>query len=235
MTVNLLICDDSADLAEVVSFAAGVVWPTCRINIATNGLDALRLFNESAPDLVVLDICMPEMDGFEVCKHIRKISQVPIIMLTGRQATSDKIKAFEIGADDFVTKPFDALELVARMKALLRRTSNGSQQESSKHTQNIRIGELSVNTATREVRMRDVPVHLTSKEYNLLVEMARHAGTVLSHDTLLRRVWGPEYVGEDRYVKVFVNKLRQKLGDDPKEPRYIQTEWGVGYKVAAQI
>ena len=156
-------------------------------------------------------------------------------MLTARQATSEKVKAFEMGADDFVTKPFDALELLARMRALLRRTSGEQEQSHLKQTQKIVIGDLSVNTATHEVRMKDVPVHLTSKEYNLLVEMARNAGTVLSHDTLLRRVWGPEYEGEDRYVKVFVGKLRQKLGDDPKEPRYIQTEWGVGYKVASQI
>ncbi|MGA7732724.1 MAG: response regulator transcription factor [Chloroflexia bacterium] len=234
MTVKLLICDDDPDIGEVVSFAAGIIWPTCQVKKATNGNDALRLFHETSPDLIVLDVGMPPPNGFEVCKRIREVSQVPIIMLTAHHATADKIKAFEIGVDDFVTKPFDSLELLARMRALVRRVSGVHDQAFMQPAQEIVIGDLLMNTATREVRVKGEPIHLTSTEYKLLEEMARHVGTVLSHDTLLRRVWGPEYEGEERYLKVFVRRLRQKLGDNTKKPRYIQTEWGVGYRVVPQ-
>lgn len=230
MTVNVLICDDDPEIAELVSLAAGVIWPTCRTQKAANGNEALDLFFETQPDLVVLDLSMPEIDGFEVCRRIREVSKVPIIMLTGHNSTMDKVRAFEMGADDYVIKPFDTLELLARMRALVRRKSEQEQGEAEQAE--IVIGDLCLNTARREVRVRDEVVHLTSTEYKLLEEMARHPGIVLSHSTLMRRVWGNEYEDEGRYLKVFVRRLRKKLGDDTKDPHYIQTEWGVGYRMA---
>jgi DNA-binding response OmpR family regulator len=212
-----------------------MTWPRCVINTASDGDEALRLFDRVQPDLVILDISMPPPDGFQVCRQIRETSKVPVIMLTGHSSTADKIKAFDLGADDYLTKPFDPLELVVRMRALVRRTSDAVVQVSPGQAPDVVMGDFSLNMLTHEVRVRGDIVHLTSTEYKLLEEMVRHAGTVLPHDMLIQRVWGAEYAGEERYLKVFVRRLRRKLGDDSKEPRYIQTEWGVGYRFVPQL
>ncbi|MDQ5867662.1 MAG: response regulator transcription factor, partial [Chloroflexota bacterium] len=189
------------------------------------------------PNLVVLDIGIPAPDGFEVLKTIRESSQVPVLMLTARGATMDKVKALELGADDYLTKPFDHLELLARLRALVRRAtitgalgSSEQPEAAPANAQHVQIGDLSLNYATREVCLRDKVLALTSTEYRLLEELVRHAGEVLTHRHLLERVWGPEYIGEDHYLKVFVRRLRSKLGDDAERPRYIQTEWSIGYR-----
>ena len=205
-------------------------WPQCEVTIAADGEEALRCFEEDPPDLVVLDISMPPPDGFAVCQRIREQSQVPILMLTARDGTLDKIRALDLGADDYLTKPFDHLELLARLRALVRRS--GSQPVPSSGP-GINVGDLSLNFATREVTVNGEPVILTSTEYRLLEELARNAGNVLTHQVLLERVWGPEYNTEAHYLKVFVRRLRRKLGDDADQPRYIQTEWGIGYRLTA--
>ena len=207
-------------------------WPNCQVTIATNGEEALRCFEEETPDLVVLDIAMPPPDGFEVCQRIRETSQVPILMLTAREGTLDKIRALDLGADDYLTKPFDHLELTARLRALMRRSISQPVPPSGP---DITVGDLSINFATREVSINGEPVALTSTEYRLLEELARNAGTVLPHQVLLERVWGPEYDSEVHYLKVFVRRLRRKLGDDADQPQYIQTEWGIGYRFATQV
>ena len=175
---------------------------------------------------MVLDVSMPPPDGFEVCRRIRESSQVPILMLTVHDATLDKVRALDLGADDYLTKPFDHLELLARLRALVRRASGPSARPDA----DIQVGDLSLDSATHEVKVRGEVVRLTSTEYRLLEELVRQAGRVLPHRYLLERVWGPEYVGDAHYLKVFVRRLRQKLGDDPEHPRYIGTEWGIGYR-----
>ncbi len=226
MTPKLLIAEDARDVAEVVAFGARMNWPDCQVTIAADGKEALRRFEEEHPDLVVLDVSMPPPDGFEVCRRIRETSRVPILMLTARDSTLDKVRALDLGADDYLTKPFDHLELLARLRALARRIG-----VSPAHSGRIfAAGDFSLDYAARKVRVRGEVVRLTSTEYRLLEELVRHAGTVLPHRYLLEQVWGPEYVGDTHYLKVFVRRLRQKLGDDPEHPRYIHTEWGIGYR-----
>ncbi|MCA1718956.1 MAG: response regulator transcription factor [Actinobacteria bacterium] len=226
MTLKLLIAEDARDVAEVIAFGMRMVWPDCRVRITVNGEEAIKRFAEEQPDLVVLDVSMPPPDGFEVCRRIREISGVPILMLTVRDGTLDKVRALDLGADDYLTKPFDHLELLARLRALLRRASRPPVTPGPR----IAVGDLSLDYANREVRLRGEEVRLTSTEYRLLEELVRHAGAVLPHRHLLERVWGPGYVGDTHYLKVFVRRLRRKLGDDSDHPRYIQTEWGIGYR-----
>lgn len=229
MTLKILIAEDTADVAEVVAFGAHMTWPECQIAIACSGAEALQAFAAEAPDLVILDVAMPPPDGFEVCRRIRTISGVPILMLTVRDSTLDKVRALDLGADDYLTKPFDHLELLARLRALVRR-ANGA---SALTDQRIVVGDVTLDAATREVCVRQAPVALTSTEYRLLEVLVQHAGQVLPHQRLLEQVWGPEYTHDTHYLKVFVRRLRQKLGDDAEQPRYIQTEWGIGYRFVA--
>lgn len=237
MTFTVLVADDERDIADLVGFGARINWPDCRVVTACSGAEALALFEREQPDLVVLDIMMPPPDGFEVCRRIRETSQVPILMLTARDATADKIRALDIGADDYLTKPFEHLELLARLKALARRAQLQQWPEQGQEVAQTQVrefdmvfGDLAINSASREVYLQGEFVPLTSTEYRLLEELAGHAGTVLTHQALLERVWGPEYVGEDHYLKVFVRRLRRKLADDAERPRFIQTEWGIGYR-----
>jgi DNA-binding response OmpR family regulator len=226
MPLKLLIADDAPDVAEVVAFGATMAWPDCQVIIAGDGAEALRQFDAQQPDLVILDVSMPPPDGFEVCRRIREVSIVPILMLTVRDATLDKVRALDLGADDYLTKPFDHLELLARLRAITRRAS-GSLSPSAATFQS---GDISINFATRDVCVAGKSVALTSTEYRLLEVLTQHAGNVLPHQLLLEHVWGPEYTRDTHYLKVFVRRLRQKLGDDSEHPRYIQTEWGIGYR-----
>ncbi len=226
MTLKLLIAEDARDVAEVIALGARMSWPGCEVRVAASGAEALQQFMEQPPDLVVLDVTMPPPDGLEVCRRIREVSTVPILMLTVRDTTLDKVRALDFGADDYLTKPFDPLELLARLRALLRRASQPPVQSGTAVT----VGGLSLDASTQEVRMEGVVVQLTSIEYRLLEELVRHAGTVLSHQVLLERVWGPEYAGDTHYLKVVVQRLRRKLGDPVQHPIYIQTVWGMGYR-----
>jgi two-component system, OmpR family, KDP operon response regulator KdpE len=229
MTLKLLIAEDAPDVAEVVAFGARMQWPGCQITVAEDGETAIQHFEAEGADLVILDVSMPSPDGFAVCQRIRETSQVPILMLTVRDTTLDKVRALDLGADDYLTKPFDHIELLARMRALVRRAHGGSDH----NRPDMVAGEFSLNFTTREVRVGEKVVALTSTEYRLLEELARHAGSTLPHRLLLERVWGPEYVNDSHYLKVFVRRLRQKLGDDAEHPRYIQTDWGIGYRFVA--
>ena len=226
MTFRLLIAEDARDVADVVAFAARMTWPGCHVTIAADGAEALQSFADDPPDLVVLDVEMPKLNGFEVCQRIRATSQVPILMLTVRESTLDKVRALDLGADDYLSKPFDHLELLARLRALVRRATVAEIEPRPAVT----VGELRLDFTTHEVRAGGEKIHLTSTEYRLLEELVRNAGIVLTHRVLLDRVWGPEYAGDAQYLKVFVRRLRQKLGDDAAHPRYIQTEWGIGYR-----
>jgi DNA-binding response OmpR family regulator len=236
MSLRLLIADDTPDLAHIVAVGARLIWPDCVVTIAPDGQSALERFVAERPDLVVLDVSIPPPDGFEVCERIRALSNVPILMLTVRDSTLDKVRALDLGADDYLTKPFDHLELLARLRALMRRSASlytTAPLAASGQLPTFVLGELTVNFARREVCIGHQLISLTSTEYRLLEELVRNAGVTLTHSQLLERVWGPEYMNEVTYPKVFVQRLRQKLGDDPQHPRYIHTEWGIGYRFTA--
>jgi len=230
MTLKVLIADDEPDLAVVVAFGVRMTWPGAQVHVASDGTEALRLFEAERPDLVILDVEMPPPDGFEVCRRIREVSPVPILMLTVRDATLDKVHALDLGADDYLTKPFEHPELLARLRALMRR----SQQKRATVGQTFVMGDFVLDAAMQEVRVRGELVLLTALEYRLLHELVRHAGSTVSHRYLLEQVWGEDYINETQYVKVFIQRLRHKLGDDPDAPRYIRTERGFGYQFMLQ-
>ncbi len=231
MTVKLLIAEDDAELARVIGYSVRTLWPDCRVLAAGDGEEALRRFAAEAPDLVILDVTMPPPDGFEVCRRIRQTSRVPILMLTARDTTVDEVQALDLGADDYLTKPFDHLMLLAHLRALVRRVDQAAPPpRAPAPAPDFAVGDLALDFATREVRVRGEVVELTPTEYLLLEELVRHAGAVMPHQLLLERVWGARYTNDIHYLKVFVSRLRQKIGDDAARPRYIQTQWGVGYR-----
>ncbi len=194
---------------------------------AANGLAALQQLRDTLPDLVLLDIAMPELDGFETLRMMREISSVPVIMLTARGDEDDRVRGLELGADDYVTKPFSPRELVSRVRAVLRRTEIAAPAEKA----TIQVDErLSINFDRREVLVEGRPVKLRPTEYRLLYHLVQNAGWVVPHDQLLAKVWGYEYREETHYLRLYINYLRQKLEPDPANPRYILTERGVGYR-----
>ena len=227
MTPRVLIADDERDVATIVAYGVRMMWPDAEVETAADGAEALRRFDEYQPDLVVLDVAMPPPDGFGVLERIRAVSQVPVMMLTAHGATADKVRAFDLGADDYLTKPFDPLELLARLRALLRRMQGGAAEALP---QVLSLDNLTLDPMTRQVRVGDRTVALTATEYRLLEELVRHAGRVLPHEYLLTHVWGPEYRSDLPSLRVFIQRLRTKLSDDGNAPRYIQTERGVGYR-----
>jgi len=194
---------------------------------ATNGEEALHIIERELPDLIILDVMMPKMDGFEVCRQLREWSQIPIIMLSARGDEKDKVKCLDLGADDYIVKPFGANELMARVSAVLRRTRMTG---TSTTKASITSGDLVINFAKRQVTRAGMEVKLTPTEYSLLQELAMNSGKVLTHTHLLNRVWGPEYQDEREYLHVFVRRLRTKLESDPNHPKYILTVSGVGYQ-----
>jgi two-component system KDP operon response regulator KdpE len=194
---------------------------------AADGLAALKQVRDTLPDLILLDVAMPELDGFETLRLLREISSVPVIMLTARGEEDDRVRGLELGADDYVTKPFSPRELVSRVKAVLRRTETPA--PAGKAT--IQVDDrLSLNFDRREVLLEGKPVKLRPTEYRLLYHLANNAGWVVTHDQLLAKVWGYEYREETHYLRLYVNYLRQKLEKDPANPKYILTERGVGYR-----
>ena len=229
--MKVLIIDDDPDILEVVGLSLTVQWHDCQVLMATSGEQGLDLIETESPDVVLLDLRLPDIDGYEVCRRIRAFSDVPIVMLTARDAEIDKVRGLETGADDYVTKPFGHLELLARIRAVLRRAAMPMPTSAAP---DVHIGRLSINFARREVRRDDEPVKLTPTEYNLLYHLVRNAGQVLSHSTLLAKVWGREYTDEVDYLKVYIRRLREKVEDDPQHPRLILTERGVGYRFARE-
>lgn len=196
---------------------------------AGNGEEAVVVAAESAPDLVFLDLGLPDLDGTEVIQRLRAFSEAPVIVLSVRDRQTDKVAALDAGADDYVTKPFGMEELLARLRATLRRAQPESVQQPV-----LRFDNLEVDLARRLVRRGDEPVHLTPTEYALLEALVTQPGKLLTHQWLLRKVWGRGYGEESHYLRVYVRALRRKLGDDAAAPRYITTEAGVGYRWLAE-
>ena len=194
---------------------------------ASNGLEAMALWQTEDPHLLILDIMMPRMDGLEVCRRVREHSAVPVIVLTALDAESDKVAALDLGADDYLTKPFGVEELLARVRAVLRRTQGEvlSLPEGSKQ-----FGDLEIDLAAHVVRLRGSEVRLSPTEFAFLKQLVTNVNKVVTHRTLLQSIWGPEYSGEAEYLRVYINRLRHKLEADPANPRYLLTEPGVGYR-----
>ena len=196
---------------------------------AGNGLEAMAQWEREQPHLLILDIMMPHMDGLEVCRRVREHSAVPIIVLTALDAESDKVAALDLGADDYLTKPFGVEELLARVRAVLRR----AQWDSVPPASGIkRYGKLEIDLPGHVVRLRGEEVRLTPTEFALLEQLVTNADKLLTHRMLLQKVWGPEYGGEAEYLRVYINRLRQKLESDPARPQLLLTEPGVGYRFA---
>jgi DNA-binding response OmpR family regulator len=222
-TQTVLVVEDEQSIASFVALYlknAGYA-----VRTAANGSDALAAAASEQPALIVLDLMLPDIDGIEVCRRIRMRSDVPILMLTARDEDVDKIIGLEVGADDYLTKPFNPRELVARVKSILRRATPARKERESAR---IRHGDLEVDAGRREVRVGDREVQLAPKEFDLLWELLDHRGLVLTRDQLLERVWGYTFAGDTRTVDVHVRQLRRKLGDASP----IVTVWGVGYKVS---
>ncbi len=220
---TILVVDDDNGLRELI-----------RINLehegynviqAANGLQCVTAVREQRPDMVILDVMMPEMDGLEACGKVREFSQVPILMLTAKVQSEDVITGLDRGADDYLIKPFNMDELSARIRALLRRVPPAYRPLSAGD------GQITIDQQKREVRVRDEVVDLTPTEYHLLLILAEHAGRVVEHETLLRAVWGQEYTKDNDYLKVYIWHLRRKIELDPRNPKLLLTEWGVGYRL----
>ncbi len=222
---RILVVDD--ELSIIKFLRANLEANDYEVLAAMDGAEALQTFEIELPDLVILDIMMPKMDGFEVCRRIREWSQVPIMMLSARGDESDKVKCLDLGADDYITKPFGKDELVARVRAVLRRTETAATIPTQP---SFSSGDLKINFAQRQVTVADKEVKLTPTEYNLLQELVLNAGKVLTHTHLLNKVWGPEYREDTQYLHVFVRRLRAKLESDLTNPKHIMTVPSVGYQ-----
>jgi two-component system KDP operon response regulator KdpE len=225
--MKILIVDDDHDLLEALGLGLQLQWPGIDVVTASDGESALDRFFNDLPDVVLLDVGLPRLDGFEVLRRIRQVSDTPVLMLTARGEELDKVRGLEIGADDYVTKPFSPLELLARIKAVLRRTDL---PPPARAAASFRSGDLTVNFDSQEVRKGDQAVSLSAIEYRLLYQLVRNAGHIVPRETLLARVWGDEYRDQTDYLKVYINRLRAKIESDPERPRLILTERGLGYR-----
>lgn len=221
---RVLIVDDDPQLRETVTLVLKT--QDYEVSAAPTGKEGLSQASAIAPDLIILDVMLPDMEGFEVARELRRVSNVPVLMLTGRSESTDIVVGLDSGADDYLTKPFKPDELLARVRALLRRVPSSDQPIS------VADGQVEIDTKMRVVRVRNEQVDLTPTEYQLLVLMAQHPGQVLDHHTLLKRVWGDEYINDTAYLKVYIWHLRRKLEQNPHDPKIVMTEWGVGYRLA---
>ena len=225
MNINVLVVDDERPLRDFVRRNLEV--RGYKVLTASNGLEALAIFKNENIQLVIMDIMMPHMDGLEATRRIRQESHVPVIILTAMGEEADKVRAFDLGADDYLTKPFGVGELLGRIKAVLRR-ADWSEPASSE--ERIVRGEIVVEMEQHRVAVRGDIVELTPTEFNLLVYLMKNAGKVLHHRAILQNVWGTEYGNEAEYLRVYIGKLRQKIEMDPLKPLYLHTEHGLGYR-----
>ena len=223
MSQKILVVDDELDIVKVVR--AYLEQSGFRVITATDGQQALAVFRHERPDLIVLDLNLPKMDGLEVCRAIRRESNVPLIMLTARVEEADRLIGLEIGADDYIVKPFSPREVVARVRTVLRRSSPPAEQPAL-----IAIGDLTIDPIKHEVQRQGRSVDVTPSEFSILLTMASQPGRAFSRMDLLDAAQGEAYEGYERSIDVHIKNLRQKLGDEPRDPTYIQTVYGIGYK-----
>ena len=227
MSDRILVVEDEAIVAEVVErFLRREGYDTMVVGDGKAALNAIKRF---LPDLIVLDLMLPEIDGLEVCRQVRSHSETPIIMLTARGEETDKVLGLGLGADDYVTKPFSPRELSARVQAVLRRFK--ARQAPAGETETLRFGQLRISSRTRVVEREGVDLRLTAREFDLLLFLGRHAGQVFSREQLMDAVWDFDFAGDAGTVTVHMRRLREKVEEDPSRPRYLKTVWGVGYKL----
>ncbi|UPK47197.1 response regulator transcription factor [Paenibacillus pabuli] len=225
---TILLVDDEQDIIKLMEIYFGN--EGYRVLTASDGIEALEQLNKESIDLIILDVMMPNMDGIEACMKIREEQKMPIIMLSAKSMDMDKITGLSIGADDYVTKPFNPLELVARAKSQLRRYHTFNEGRENKEHEWV-IDDLVINTDTHEVWVDEQPVRLTPREFAVLELLARHQGSVLSMEQIYRQVWKEEFMESNNTVMVHIRKIREKIELDSKHPKFIQTVWGVGYKM----
>lgn len=225
MGKRVLVVDDEKLIVKGIRFS--LEQDGMKIDAAYDGEEALSLVRENTYDLILLDVMLPKLDGFEVCQQIREFSDVPIVMLTAKGEDMDKILGLEYGADDYITKPFNILEVKARIKAIMRRTGKRGRMETPSKV--IVKGDMTIDCESRRVIIEDKEVNLTAKEFDLVELLATNPNKVYSRENLLNIVWGYEYPGDARTVDVHIRRLREKIEKNPSDPKYVHTKWGVGY------
>jgi two-component system KDP operon response regulator KdpE len=225
--MKVLVIEDDPGIIEVVSLCFQLRWSGTTVISAANGHEGVTLVETESPDVVILDIGLPDIDGYQVLKEIRRFSDIPVIMLTVRGEDTDIAKGLELGADDYITKPFSHIELIARVQAVLRRAQGLAVTDEERP---FTSGRLSVDFSRNEVTLGGHPVKLTSTERKLLYHLIRNEGRILSHESLLAKVWGDTYVDARDLLRVHIQHLRQKLEDNAESPNIIVTEHGIGYK-----
>ena len=222
MAKRALVVDDERTIVKGIKYS--LEQDGMKVDSAFDGEEALQLAKDNTYDIILLDVMLPKMDGFEVCQQIREFSSVPIVMLTAKGDDMDKILGLEYGADDYITKPFNILEVKARIKAIMRRTNKPEVQASV-----LNFGELMINEEYRRVYVGDKEINLTSREFDVLEFLVSTPGKVYNRSELLHAIWGEDFPGDERTVDVHVRRLREKLEKSPSEPRYVRTKWGSGY------
>ncbi|RYG38449.1 response regulator transcription factor [bacterium] len=230
---RILVIEDDADLRRLLTLHLSDLG--MQVRQASDGLTGLDLAMTTAPELIILDLKLPGMDGLEVCRRVRQTQEyIPILMLTSRSSETDRVVGLEVGADDYLTKPFSVQELLARVKAMFRRGDAMAAPKKAETQEIMEFGDLRIETSKRRVTLRGEPVSLTVKEFDLLALFAQEPGRVYTRENLLDGVWGPGYHGYEHTVNTHINRLRGKIEDDPAKPRYLQTIWGVGYRLAEE-
>ena len=225
MAKKVLVVDDEKLIVKGIRFS--LLQDEMEVECAYDGEEALNLAKSNAYDMILLDVMLPKMDGFEVCQAIREFSEVPIIMLTAKGDDMDKILGLEYGADDYITKPFNILEVKARIKAIMRRTSPAKAVKEQSSV--IEKGDIKLDCDSRRLFINDEEINLTAREFELLEILVKNENKVYSRESLLNLVWGKDYPGDVRTVDVHVRRLREKIETNPSEPKYVHTKWGVGY------
>lgn len=228
---RIVTADDDPQLLRLI--ARNLEFEGYEVGTASNGQLALEQIERINPDLVLLDVMMPQMDGFTVCQRVREFSSVPIIIVTARGQDQDKIKGLDLGADDYLTKPFSVDELLARVRAVLRRTQSPTHDLAPGRASTTTVGELTIDYAQHLVTFAGRELTLTPTEYRLLAYLAQNVGRVLTQDLLLEHVWGVDYLGESHMLQVNINRLRRKVEADPAHPQYLKTKAGIGYLLVA--
>ena len=225
MSKKVLVVDDEKLIVKGIKFS--LEQDNMEVSCAYDGEEALNMALQDNYDMILLDVMLPKMDGFTVLQKVREVSKVPIIMLTAKSEDIDKILGLEYGADDYITKPFNILEVKARIKAIMRRIAPNNKEESL--TSIIDSGDISLNLENRRFYLRGEEINLTGKEFDMIYLFVNNPGKVFSRDALLNEVWGSDYPGDARTVDVHIRRLREKIEPNPGEPRYIHTKWGMGY------
>jgi len=221
---NILVVDDEKNIVKGIKFS--LEQDGMKVDMAYDGEEALQMARDNSYDLIILDVMLPKIEGTDVCRQIREFSAVPVVMVTAKGDDMDKIMGLEYGADDYITKPFNILELKARIKAILRRASR---EKPVVKTHIITVRDVKLDTQSRRVFVSDVEIYLTAKEYDLLEFLMNNEGKVYTRENLLTQLWGADNTGDVRTVDVHVRRLREKIEENPSDPKYIYTKWGVGY------